>query len=73
MSGLGQKRPAAMSAAMSGLPESGRPADIRIRVTGFVERRHASLVRLDVGELDYLGPLLYVIRDTLAEVGWRAR
>jgi hypothetical protein len=27
------------------------------------------LVRLDVCELDYLGPLLYVIRDTLAEVG----
>src|SRR5215467_13958051 len=31
-----------------------------IRRTGFMERRHASLVRLDVRELDYLGPLLHV-------------
>src|SRR5262249_38791201 len=31
-----------------------------IRRTGFMERRHASLVRLDVCELDYLGPLLHV-------------
>ena len=46
---------------------------IAIRGRGCMERRHASLVRLDVCELDYLGPLLYVIRDTLAEVGWRAR
>src|SRR5262249_30903840 len=36
---------------------AGPPA---IRRTGFMERRHASLVRLDVRELDYLGPLLHV-------------
>jgi hypothetical protein len=34
---FGQKRPSSMSAPMSGFPESGRPADIRIRVTGFME------------------------------------
>ena len=33
---------------------------VGIRGTGFMERRHASLVRLDVCELDYLGPLLHV-------------
>jgi hypothetical protein len=32
----------------------------RFRGTGFMERRHASLVRFDVCELDYLGPLLHV-------------
>src|SRR5262249_12296910 len=37
------------------------------------ERPLHPLVRLNVCELDYLGPLLYVIRDTLAEVGGRAR
>src|SRR5215469_10374786 len=31
-----------------------------VRRTGFMKRRHASLVRLDVCELDYLGPLLHV-------------
>ena len=36
---------------------------------GIYERRHASLVRLDVCELDYLGPLLYVIRDTGSPFG----
>ncbi len=51
--------------AISGLTHRSKKAPlfghlVGIRGTGFMERRHASLIRLDVCELDYLGPLLHV-------------
>jgi hypothetical protein len=45
-----------------------RPLVISVRVWGLMEYRAASL-RLDVGKLDDLAPLLDVVIDNLGEVG----
>jgi hypothetical protein len=65
----------AMSAPMSGLPESGRLALIAaiIRGTGVTEYwiGTAASVQLDVRGPDHLAPLHGLVGDELAEVGRR--
>jgi hypothetical protein len=72
----------AMSAPMSGLPESGLRADIgrlseraipAIAAIRLMVRFLRALFRLDVGRPDHAGPLLGFVADELAKIDGRAR